>query len=710
MSETIEVTVDDIRFHNQETGFTVMVCWHHESHTAFTVVGTFNVPQPDELVAVVGEWCNDARYGRQFVAESVTPMLPATIDGILAWLQAGHVQGIGRRLAQRLIDRFGAQTLQVIDETPERLLEMRGVGPRTLATIKESWDALRSSRDVMIFLAEHGLSGARAFRIQKEYGDRSIAIIRQNPYRLAYEIRGIGFPTADTVAQKLGHDARSPFRLLAGLRHVLEQARTEGHCGIAVDEAIRKSAELLAVEPALLSAIIATAIEMKVVIEEKRVLYDPYLHQAESRIAKSLARLAATKPEWSGIKPPQSDVPLDFLQRRAIDLALRSKALVVTGGAGVGKTTLVRALLAMYESAKLKVSLAAPTGRAAKRLAESTGAEAATIHRLLEMSPLTGNFLRRESEPLETDVVIVDEASMVDVPLLDAILRAMPPHAAIVLVGDADQLPSIGPGQVLYDILESGRVPSIRLTEIHRQAEGSDIIENAHRVRAGEMPLFGAAKDNAHTFLFPKPTPADAVACVVDVVTNRIPKTFGFRSLRDVQVLVPVRKGPVGVETLNEALQNALNPPARHEARVELPGVVFCPRDKVMQKENNYHKHVFNGDVGVVATVDMEEERFTVDFGADLIVDYQFDEADQLSLAYATTIHKSQGSEYEAVVIALMQQHYVMLRRNLLYTAVTRGRKVVVVVGEKKAVATAVRTGGGGERVTRLRQCLIATM
>ena len=718
--EKINATIVRVRYQNAESGFNVVTCRREESYEELTVVGVFHLPEIDELVAITGEWQNNARFGRQFNAESVMPIIPTSADGIRSYLAAGHVKGIGEALAKRLVKKFGTEALRVIDESPQRLLELPGIGQRTLEKIKESWQEQRGVRDVMVFLAAHGLSGARAFRIQKQYGDRAVADIRANPYRLAYEIRGIGFSTADTIARKLGHDERSPFRMLAGLRHVIDAARRSGHCGMSVDDAITESAKLLGVEHALLAETITSAIETGMVIEEtmngRSVLFEPSLHQAESRIAASLARLADERPPWANIgskkavalAESESGIALDATQKQAIDLALRSKAIVVTGGPGVGKTTLVRALLAVYESAGLEVSLAAPTGRAAKRLSENTGSRASTIHRLLETSA-HGHFQRDEENPLETDIVIVDEASMVDVPLLDAVLSALPPTAGIVLVGDADQLPSIGPGQVLYDILESGRVPSIRLTEIHRQAEGSDIIVNAHRINRGEMPQFNAKETRSETFLFPATVPDQAVARVVDVVTTRIPEKFGLKSLRDVQVLVPMRNGAVGVDALNEALQKALNPPERHKARVERPnGVFFCRNDKVMQIENNYDKNVFNGDVGIVAMVDPRREQFTVDFGADLIVDYRFDEADQLTLAYATTIHKSQGSEYEAVVIALMKQHYVMLRRNLLYTAVTRGRKVVVVVGDRDAVRTAVQTGSGGERLTRLRTCLAA--
>ncbi|MEK6372597.1 MAG: ATP-dependent RecD-like DNA helicase [Acidobacteriota bacterium] len=719
MPETIHLTLRRVHFHDAGTGFTVAVGSREDSGEEVTFVGNCLELQPGELVAVTGEWRSHKKWGRQFAAESAAPVMPTSAEGIESYLAAGHVKGIGVALAKRFVERFGADVLRVIDQEPERLREIPGVGRRTLEKIKESWEQQRGVRDLMVFLASIGLGGARAFRIHQQYGQRAVAMIRQNPYRLVHEVRGIGFRTADAIAQRLGHDLRSPFRLMAGVRHVVEAARESGHCGIPVDEAVRQAVALLGIESDLVAEMVKTAIASRVVVEEdldgRRMVFEPALYRAESRIAASLAKLADEVPAWHDIDPEEavgiaeaeSGIPLDATQRRAIDLALTSRAVVITGGPGVGKTTLVRALVAVFESAELTVSLAAPTGRAAKRLGESTGSTARTIHRLLEMSPQSGQFQRNEENPLEADVIIIDESSMVDVPLLDAILRAMPPRAAIILVGDADQLPSIGPGQVLHDILQSERIPSIRLTEIHRQAEGSQIVLNAHRINRGELPRFGSISEGSDMFYFPASSPERAVRQVVDLVTTRIPQRFGFHSLRDVQVLAPMRSGPAGIHLLNAELQSALNPPARHKARVERPnGVFFCPGDKVMQLENSYEKGVFNGDVGVIATVDAEEELFNVDFGGEVIVDYAFDEADQLTLAYATTIHKSQGSEYEAVVIVLMPQHSIMLRRNLLYTAVTRGRKLVVIVGDSRSVERAVRTGRGGERWTRLVHCL----
>ncbi len=717
MPERINARVYKVRFHNPESGFSVVIAVRDDTGEDVTIVGTFPSLQEGEPIVALGEWRDDKRWGPQFIAESLDVVMPTSAEGIEAYLAAGHVKGIRAGLAKKLVARFGTDLLRILDDEPRRLLEQPGLGEKSLEKILWSWDEQRGVRQLMIFLAQHGLGGARAFRIHKAYGNRAVQLIRENPYRLAHDVRGIGFATADTIARRLGLDPTSPFRLLAGVRHVIETARDrDGHCGLARDTVRTETAKLLQVDVSLVDAAIDSAMQMRVVIEEKDVLYDPWLYDAESRIALRLARLASETPAWAedidvdaaiDLAENENAIVLDPDQRRAIHTALSARAAVITGGPGVGKTTLVQTLLSVLQSAEVEVLLAAPTGRAAKRLSESTGALAQTIHRLLEMSPETGSFGRNEEDPIEADVVILDEASMIDVPLLDAVLRALSPDASLFLVGDADQLPSIGAGQVLHDVLLSQRVPAVRLTKIHRQAEGSDIITNAHRINRGEAPRFRPAGENPDMFHFRVGSPEEAVTRVVELVTERIPRRFGMRSLRDVQVLAPMRKGLVGIDGLNRELQRALNPRERHRHRLERPNdIVFLPADKVMQLENNYDKNVFNGDVGVIAQIDPEAETFTVDYGADLIVDYTFDEADQLTLAYATTIHKSQGSEYPAVVVVLMPQHSIMLRRNLLYTAVTRGRKLVVVVGDSRSIELAVKTGRGGERVTRLASCL----
>lgn len=719
MAETLLVRIRAFLVQDGASGFAVMTAVREDSGEIVKIVADVAPVDIGDRVEVTGQWERHPKFGRQFKAATVLPFRPAGAEEILSYLEAGHVRGIRGKLAKRLVERFGDDLLRILDEEPQRLREVPGIGERKLDTIRTSWEEQHGVRNVFMFLSAHGITAQRAFQIHKQYGDRAIDVIRKDPYRLAYEVRGIGFDFADKLAQRLGHDTRSPFRLMAGLRHVIDQARVGGHCGIAADEALKNTVDLLHVELPLLTATIEAAAAGGVLIAQeidgRRILFEPSLYRAEERIAARLAALAEQRPTWSAmgaakavrIAEEESGLSLDATQRRAIELALASRAFVITGGPGVGKTTLVRALVAVFDAAELTVSLAAPTGRAAKRLGESTGRGASTIHRLLEMSPQDNQFQRGEEAPLECDVVIVDEVSMVDVPLLDAVLRALPADGTLVLVGDADQLPSIGPGQVLHDILASERVPAIRLTQIHRQAEGSRIVVNAHRINRGELPVWGSKGEDSDMFLFRTAENDSAVQHIVELVTTKIPGKFGLRSLRDVQVLAPMRDGIAGVHNLNAKLQEALNPPSRHKTRVERPnGVAFCPRDKVMQTENNYDKGVFNGDVGVIATIDEEKETFSVDFGGDFIVDYTFDEADQLALAYATTIHKSQGSEYEAVVIALMPGHFVMLRRNLFYTAVTRGRKLVVVVGEHQSIRTAVRTGRGGERVTRLKHCL----
>ena len=715
MPERIEATVRRVRFHSRESGFTVLSARRNDTHEEMTIVGSFPLVDPDEIVIASGEWHDDRRYGRQFAAESLSPVVPTSRVGIEKYLAAGHVKGIGPTLAARMLDRFGTELLQIIDSDPQRLLEIPGVGKATLAKISESWRAQHGVRDLLVFLAQHGLGGARAFRIHKLYGNNAVAVIRQNPYRLAAEVRGVGFGTADTIALGLGFEKESPERALAGLRHVVERAREHGDCGIAAQDAVSEGMKLLDVPQEIVEAAVVSAVSGgELVAEEldgRAVLFPPPLHRAETKIAEALIAMTAERPAWPpvdieeavGIAETDAGFRLDPDQRRAVHTVLGSKVSIITGGPGVGKTTLVNVVLAILRSLDLEVALAAPTGRAAKRLSESTGAPARTLHRLLEMSGDGHGFHRNEENPLEYDAVIVDETSMVDVPLFDALLRAMPADAALVLVGDADQLPSIGPGQVLQDIIVSGRVPAVRLTQIHRQAAESDIIVNAHRINRGERPVF---RSDGDLFLFPAASDEAALRHVVELVSEKLPRKFGLKTRRDVQVLSPMRNGTAGVNALNETLQRVLNPPERHSTRIERPnGVVLLPGDKVMQTENNYDKNVFNGDVGVLAQIDTTAETFTVDFGI-AFVDYTMDEADQLTLAYATTIHKSQGSEYPAVIITLLPQHHIMLQRNLLYTAVTRGKGVVVIVGDRQSVDRAVRTSRSGERITRLAHLL----
>jgi exodeoxyribonuclease V alpha subunit len=714
--EQLHATVRRVRFHNRDTGFTVLLARRDDTREEVTIVGSFPHFDPDEAIVASGRWKDDRKWGRQFEAESVSMVVPTSRDGIARYLAAGHVKGIGATLAERLLDQFWTDLLRVLDRELDRLLDIPGIGRGKLAKITESWNAQRAVRDLLMFLAQHGLGGARAFRIHRLYGSHAVSLIRENPYRLAAEIRGIGFDTADKMAISLGFEKDSPERARAGLRHVVGKAREHGDCGIALAEAVANGAELLGVPDEIVEAAAVDAVaEGELIAEElegRTTLFSSFLHAAETRIAETLIALTRQPPPWPRIDikaaisraAAGAAIELDPEQREAVDTVLRSKVSVITGGPGVGKTTLVNVVLAIFQSLGLDVALAAPTGRAAKRLGESTGTAAQTLHRLLETNAHGDGFHRNEDNPLVHDVVIVDETSMVDVPLFDALLRAMPEEAALVIVGDADQLPSIGPGQVLHDVISSGRVPAVRLTRIHRQAQASDIVVNAHRINRGESPRFDSDRD---MFLFPAPSSEAALRHVVDLVKEKLPRKFGLETLRDVQVLSPMRNGSAGVNALNETLQRVLNPPDRHTVRIERPnGVVFLRGDKVMQIENDYDKSVFNGDVGVIAAIEPVTEKFTVDFGAGLIVDYHFDEADQLTLAYAVTIHKSQGSEYRGVILTLLPQHHVMLQRNLLYTAVTRGKDVVVIVGDRNSIDRAVRTSRSGERCTRLGHLL----
>ena len=718
MNEAIEAIVWQIRFHLAESGFTVLI-GKLDNGDEFSIAGNFAPVYPGERIRVVGTWKTSAKYGRQFVAESVTPVLPTDVNGIAIYLASGQVRGIRRVLAKRLLDRFGPDLLRVIDEEPHRLREVPGVGEQTYQSIVESWSEQRMVRDGMLFLASLGIRGARAVRIFKHYGSKTPEAIRENPYRIATEVRGISFDVADGIALALGTSSLSSDRLQAGIRQVFADERVAGHCGARTEMVVSRAATLLRVPRDAIVEAMSAAVHAGWIATDsfdgERIVFDAALHRAERRIAAAFATRSRTRPRWHyaiaegmAAAEEESGFVLDERQLRAIELLFETKAMVLTGGPGVGKTTLVRAFLAALRAAGASTALAAPTGRAAKRLSENTGGVARTIHRLLDTTS-DGGFQRNEENPIDEDVVVIDEASMIDVPLMDAVVRALRSEASIVLIGDADQLPSIGPGQVLHDILASGRVPSVSLTQIYRQRAASDIVANAHRIRSGEPPLFVSGSADSDMYFFSARSPAAALQCITELVTDKLPKKFGVR-VRDVQVLAPKRKGAVGVDELNRRLREVLSRPATGGAGANrIEGVEFARGDKVMQVENDYDKGVFNGDIGIVAEVNGDAKTFTVDFGGETIVEYPFDDADELSLAYATTIHKAQGSEYPAVVLCLMPEHGKMLRRDLLYTAVTRGAKVVVVVGDRRCVEAAARNGGKGGRLTRLRHLLASS-
>lgn len=714
--ELLAGQVERVTFHSEESGFAVLKVRVRGRHEPVTVVGHAAAISPGEELRASGTWITDLKHGPQFKAETVTTVTPTSPEGIERFLASGLVKGVGPHFARRLVEAFGTAVFEVIEAEPARLREVPGVGPLRAERIVASWAQQKGVREIMVFLHSHGVGTSRAVRIFRTYGADAISVVSKDPYRLARDVRGIGFLTADALARRLGIPEDAMVRVRAGVSHVLAEALDEGHCGLAREVLVPRAAELLKrPEEQVEEALELELADRHVVAEEaggKACVFLPALHAAERAIAERIVSLAAGVPPWRHSDPAtaipwveaRTGITLSPSQREAVGAFLRSKVFVLTGGPGVGKTTLVDALLRIVFAESLRIALAAPTGRAARRLSESTRMEAKTIHRLLEVDPSTGRFRRGRDNPLEADLVVVDEVSMIDVLLARSLLEAMPPGAALLLVGDADQLPSVGPGQVLRDILASGTIPAVHLTEIFRQAAESRIVVGAHRIRDGHLPDL-TNPPGTDLFFFDAKEPEDAARRVVEVVSERIPRRFGLDPTRDVQVLVPVHRGPLGARALNEALGKALNPGG--SPRVSRFGQELAPGDRVMQVENDYDKEVYNGDLGVVSAVEPDEGELRVTFEGREVT-YGFDELDVLQLAWATTIHKSQGSEYPAVVIPIGMTHYAMLERNLLYTAVTRGKKLVVLVGDRRAVAIAAKRSSAGRRITRLEGLLRA--
>ncbi len=713
-TEALAGLVERVTYHNDATGFCVLRIKARGQRDLITVVGHAASIGAGEWVQMSGSWVNDRTHGQQFKAAFLKASPPTTLEGIEKYLGSGMIRGIGPVYAKKLVRAFGEAVFELIEQEPARLHEVTGIGPKRAQRIVAGWADQKVIREIMLFLHAHGVGTSRAVRIFKTYGQDAVQVISENPYRLARDIRGIGFLTADKVAEQLGIAKAAMIRVRAGVSYALSEAMDEGHCGLPTDELIDRTASLIEVPPVLIDTALALELEDGAVVTDtvqgRRCVFLAGLYRAEQVIAARLYALASGPPPWPAIDAAKAipwvesrtGLALAESQRQALDLAVVSKVLVITGGPGVGKTTLVNAILKVLRAKGIAVALCAPTGRAAKRLGESTGLEARTIHRLLETDPKTGSFKRSEQHPLTCDLLVVDEASMVDVPLMRSLLQALPDTAALLIVGDVDQLPSVGPGQVLADIIGSGVVPVVRLTEVFRQAAQSQIIVNAHRVNQGQMPDL-AAHAGSDFFFVDATEPEEGARKVLSVVRERIPARFGLDPVRDVQVLCPMNRGGLGARALNLALQQALNPPG--EQRVDRFGWTFCPGDKVMQVVNNYDRDVFNGDLGMITRVDIEEGELSVSFeGRE--VSYGFGELDELVLAYATTIHKAQGSEYPAVVIPLSTQHYPMLARNLLYTGLTRGKRVVVLVGQRRALAIAVRNQGGRRRWSRLRELI----
>jgi exodeoxyribonuclease V alpha subunit len=709
--ESLSGLIERVTFFNEENGFVVLkvkVKGHRED---VAVVGSLPSATPGEWLTAEGRWERDREFGMQFRAELLKSSAPTTREGIEKYLGSGMVKGIGPVYAKKLVEKFGEKIFDVIENESGRLQDVEGIGPMRRRRIKDAWAEQKVIRDIMVFLHSNGVSTSRAVRIYKTYGESAIEQVRANPYKLAQDIPGIGFKSADQIAQKIGIPHDSVIRACAGLAHVLQEATGQGHCGLPVELLKEEAGKLLLVDESIVqTALERTLSERKLIWEkagDEALVLLPILQRAEEGIAtriKRLANAAASYPPidfekavaWCQAKTGKELAPS---QREALKQALNSRVLVITGGPGVGKTTLVNAILLILRAKKVRCLLCAPTGRAAKRLTETTGFEAKTIHRLLEVLPGRGGFSHNEENPLECDLLVVDETSMVDVPLMNHLLRALPESAGLLLVGDVDQLPPVGPGTALRNIIESGIVPVVRLTEVFRQAGNSQIVINAHRINEGLMPEVG---ENGSDFFFVEREQPDRIAeTVIEFVKKRIPNKFKLDAIRDVQVLSPMNRGSLGIRELNARLQEELNPRKAEEPFVEKFGWQYRIRDKVIQTENNYDKEVFNGDIGQIAKIDSVDRELTVKF-EQREVTYDFGELDELSLAYAITIHKSQGSEFPAVVIPLATQHYLLLQRNLVYTGVTRGKQLVMLVGQSKALSLAVKNNRTEQRFSGL--------
>lgn len=702
----IRCVVERITYQNPENGYTVLKARVKDYSDLVPVVGNLLDVNVGSVLLVEGNWKVDTKYGRQFIAEKWEETLPATVYGIEKYLGSGLIKGVGPKFAKKIVQKFGVDTISVIEDDVERLLEIQGIGGKRVALIRESWERQKEVKNIMLFLQSNGVSTSFAAKIYRQYGNESIDKVKENPFCLADDIWGIGFKTADSIAEKLGVEKRAYIRLRSGLMYTLGELANDGHVFAEKEQLFAKATELLEAEEEYIVMTMDQMIKNQDLIQEGEAIYLPPFYYAEIGTTGKLLKLAA---EAAGDNmPAEIDVArieekvqmhYDEVQADAIRQAAKSKVMVLTGGPGTGKTTTTQGIIAAYQAYGLKILLAAPTGRAAKRMSEATGLEAKTIHRLLECKPPEG-YQRTEENPLEGDVLIVDECSMIDIILMNSLLKAIPPTMRLILVGDIDQLPSVGAGNVLRDIIDSARFPVIRLTRIFRQAQTSRIIMNAHRINAGEMPDISNGK-TADFFYIQKEEPEEVVSEIVHLVKENLPRYYKIPAAQ-IQVLTPMQRGVVGATNLNLAMQEALNPEGFGLRR---SGFLFKPKDKVMQIKNNYDKEVFNGDIGVIEMVNPEERTLTVNFD-DRRIEYEAGDLDELVLAYATTIHKAQGSEYPIVVMPVLMNHYIMLQRNLIYTGITRAKKILVLVGTRKALAYAVRNVTVTKRNTLLRERL----
>jgi exodeoxyribonuclease V alpha subunit len=711
--------LERITYYNEENDFVVAKLQEKGKSELTTIVGNLSGINAGESLKLSGRWVIHKKFGEQFQVENYEITVPATVHGIKKYLGSGLIKGIGPVMSERIVKKFGLDTLNIIEKQPERLSEVDGIGPKRIAMITEAWEEQKEIKEIMIFLQGHGVSAAYSAKIYRQYGDSSIEVVKENPYRLARDIHGIAFITADKIAQNIGIEPHSFVRAKAGVIYVLNELMEEGHVYYPEKNLLRKAEKILKVDQEIVTkAITELSRDREIFIEDMgngdglRAVYLAPFYVAETGIAQ---RLRSLKQSSSNIRPINPEKAIEWVQQKlrielaekqkeAVLLAASSKGLVITGGPGTGKTTIITAILRIFQQLKLRILLAAPTGRAAKRMSEATGWEARTIHRLLEFSVQKGGFKKGQDNPLEADVVIIDETSMVDTLLMYHLLKAIPSQAHLILVGDVDQLPSIGPGCVLKDIIDSGVFMVVRLTEIFRQTQESMIIVNAHRVNQGEFPILKGmeGKEIADFFFIQEEDPEKALDQILTLCRERIPELFGFHPIKDIQVLTPMHKGVIGAINLNIELQKKLNP---DQAGITHGSRTFKIHDKIMQIVNNYDKEVFNGDIGWVVKIDQEERELTMDFDGRLIP-YDYSDLDEVALAYAISVHKSQGSEYPVVILPVTTQHYILLQRNLIYTGITRAKKLVVIIGTKKALAIAIKNNKPQLRFTLLSERL----
>jgi exodeoxyribonuclease V alpha subunit len=690
--EYLNGVVERVTFHNEENGFSVIKVKAKGQFDLVTCVGSLSAVNVGAVLAMKGEWKNDSKFGKQFSVIDYKETLPATVAGIEKYLGSGLIKGVGPVNAKRIVAYFKEETLDIIESQPQRLIEVTGIGSKRVAVIKKAWQDQKEIKNVMLFLQSHGVSTAYAVKIYKTYGEKSLDVVNENPYKLADDIWGIGFKTADSIAQKLGILPHSPARIRSGAIYTLNFLSGEGHCFLTKEELIKESSNILELDSHLIEEVLKKMLEDKDLIADDDHIYLPPLYYSELGVARKILKLAKEESKFNTSNfevliekiQEENQIKYDPIQIDAAKNALASKFMVLTGGPGTGKTTTTLAIIKLFLSVGANVILAAPTGRAAKRMSEATGMESKTIHRLLEFSPQEG-FKKNEENLINCDVIIIDESSMIDIVLMYNLLKAIPDNSNVILVGDVDQLPSVGPGNVLRDIIESKALPVVKLTTIFRQALGSMIITNAHRINKGQMPILKNDK-RADCFFMEGDDQNGILETIKELCHKRLPIYYKVDPIEDIQVLCPMQRGDLGARNLNIVLQGILNP---EKVEIKAAGQIFKKGDKVMQIKNNYDKNVFNGDIGRISEIDFEEKSLLITFdGAD--VEYDVSEMDEVMLAYATTVHKSQGSEYKVVIAPIVTSHYMMLQRNLLYTAVTRAKKILVLVGSKRAIAMAV--------------------